>query len=133
MELSILVVCLALLQYIYLSFLVGRARIKYGIKAPATAGHPLFERQLRVQQNTLEQLVLFIPVQFMFPLLAENIGWPGYEIAAGLGVVWLIGRALYARSYVLDPLSRRAGFLLTIVPSVLLLVGSIICVLISSL
>jgi glutathione S-transferase len=130
-ELAILVVCLALLQYLYFAFLVGKARARYGIKAPATAGHPLFERQLRVQQNTLEQLVVFVPVQFTFPFLAENLGWPGYEIAAVLGVVWLIGRGLYARNYVRDPLSRSAGFLLTLVPSALLLAGSLVCVFVS--
>lgn len=131
MELAILVVCLALLQYIYFSFLVGMARTKYGVRAPAVAGHPLFERQLRVQQNTLEQLVVFVPVQFTFPYLAENLGWPGYEIAAVLGVVWLVGRGLYARSYVREPLSRSAGFLLTFAPSVLLLLGTIACVFIT--
>lgn len=131
MELTILVVCLALLQYIYFSFLVGGARAKYGIRAPAMAGHPVFERQLRVQQNTLEQLVIFIPVQFTFPYLAENLGWPGYEIAAALGVVWLIGRGLYARNYVREPLSRSVGFLLTFAPSITLLIGSVVCVFIS--
>lgn len=131
MELAILVVCLALLQYIYFSVLVGRARVKYGIRAPAMAGHQLFERQLRVQQNTLEQLVIFIPVQFTFSWIAENLGWPGYEIAAALGVVWLIGRALYARSYVREPQSRSIGFLLTVAPSIILLAGSLVGVFMS--
>lgn len=131
MELTILVVCLALLQYIYFSIRVGGARAKYGVRAPAMSGHQIFERHLRVQQNTLEQLVIFIPVQFTFPYLAENLGWAGYEIAAALGVVWLIGRALYARNYVREPLSRSIGFMLTIVPSMALLVGSIVCVFIS--
>lgn len=131
MELTILVVCLALLQYIYFAVLVGRSRARYGVKAPATSGHQLFERQLRVQQNTLEQLVIFIPVQFMYPYLAENLGWPAHELAAGLGVIWLIGRGLYARNYVREPSSRSVGFLLTVAPSIALLAGSMIAVFMS--
>lgn len=131
MELVILVVCLALIQYIYFSINVGRARMKYGVRAPAMSGNPVFERYLRVQQNTLEQLILFIPVQFMFAWSADNLQWYGNEIAAALGVVWLVGRGLYARGYVKEPLSRSIGFMLTIVPSMLLLGGSLVAVFVS--
>ncbi|MES2605549.1 MAG: MAPEG family protein [Pseudomonadota bacterium] len=131
MELVILVVCLALIQYIFFTVNVGRARMKYGVRAPAMSGNPVFERYLRVQQNTLEQLVLFIPVQFMFAWSADNLQWYGNEIAAALGVVWLIGRALYARSYVKEPLSRSVGFMLTVVPSMLLLGGALVAVFVS--
>ena len=56
-----LVLCLAIILFIATAIKVGAARGKYGIHAPATSGHPEFERIFRVQQNTLEQLVAFIP------------------------------------------------------------------------
>jgi uncharacterized MAPEG superfamily protein len=130
-ELVILIVVLALFEYIWFSAQTGKARVKYKIVAPAVSGHPVFERHFRVQQNTLEQLIIFIPALFSFGYMAASVGWPGYEIAAALGVVWLIGRALYARSYVRDPKQRGVGFLLTLLPSVTLLVGTLVCVLLT--
>ena len=131
MELVILVTCLALIQYIYFSVNVGRARVKYGVRAPAMSGNPIFERYLRVQQNTLEQLVIFIPVQFMYAWSADNLQWYGSEVAAALGVIWIIGRGLYARSYVKEPLSRSVGFMMTILPSMLMIGGTLVAVFVS--
>ena len=131
MELVILIVVLALLEYIVFFIQVGRARTKYNIKAPAVTGHPVFERHLRVQQNTLEQLIIFIPAIFSYAYVAENIGWAGNEIAAALGVIFLIGRAVYARSYVRDPAGRALGFGLTFLPSAVLLAGTLIGIMIS--
>lgn len=129
MELVILIVVLAVGEYGVFSAQAGLARRRYGIKAPATTGHPVFERYFRVQQNTLEQLVAFVPAVFSFAYMAERVGWPGNEIAAALGVVWLVGRAVYARSYVRDPLQRGIGFILTFVPTAVLLLGTLVCVL----
>lgn len=129
MELVVLVVMLALLQYILFAVQVGNARVKYGIKAPATTGHVAFERHLRVQMNTLEQIVIFIPAAFSFAYLADNLGWYGSQVAAFLGVVYLIGRGIYARAYVQDPAKRSLGFMLSFVPSGLLIVGALVCVL----
>ena len=56
-----LVSALALLLYVVVFMAAGRARRRYDIKAPAVTGAPEFERAFRVQQNTLEQLVWFIP------------------------------------------------------------------------
>src|SRR5690554_1459598 len=112
MELVILIVILALSEFLVFGFQTGMARRKYNIKAPAVTGHPVFERRFRVQQNTLEQLVVFVPAIVSFAWMAEQVGWPGHEIAAALNVVWLIGRVLYARTYVREPLSRAPGFLL---------------------
>jgi glutathione S-transferase len=126
MELVLLVVVLALLQFTYFSIQVGRARGKYSVNAPAMTGHPIFERYLRVQQNTLEQLILFISAEFMYSWVADKQGWAGYQIGAALGVVWLIGRGLYARSYVKDPQSRGIGFMLTFMPSAIMLVGTLV-------
>lgn len=131
MELVVLVVVIALLQYCWFTAQVGRGRVLYGVKAPASSGHPAFERLYRIQMNTLEQLVLFLPAMFMFPLLGEPRGWPAAEIAAAAGVVWIIGRAVYARSYVRDPERRALGFMLTLLPSALLLLGSLVLVLLA--
>ena len=131
MALVILVIVLAVIEYLVFSFQVGMARGKYGVKAPAISGHPVFERYFRVQQNTLEQLVAFVPAITGFAWMAESIGWQGNYIASGLGVIWLIGRFIYATSYVRDPSSRGTGFLMTMGPTAFMLAGTIICILIS--
>ncbi len=86
------------------TWVVGRARGKYQIKAPATSGHPVFERAHRVQMNTLEQTVLFLPTLW----LAANYGFSGWAGIAGL--VWVAGRVWYAVAYLKDPTKRGPGF-----------------------
>jgi glutathione S-transferase len=115
-----IVAVLSLIQFLYLGLQTGQARQKYNIKAPATTGDPTFERYFRVQQNTLEQLVIFIPSLFLFATYVR----PG--IAAILGLVFIAGRVVYARSYVADPEKRSAGFGITFVPNVILLLGGLI-------
>ena len=131
MTIVILIITLAVIEYMVFSFLAGMARDKYGIKAPAVSGHPEFERRLRVQQNTLEQLSAFIPAILAFSWVAESIGWAGNTIASGLGVIWLIGRFVYATSYVRDPSSRAVGFLMTVLPTFVLLGGTLVAILVS--
>ncbi|MEY3660934.1 MAG: hypothetical protein RLZZ169_1760 [Pseudomonadota bacterium] len=129
MQLVILVVTLALVQFIYFGIRVGSARLKYNIPAPAMSGHPVFERHLRVEQNTKEQLLVFIPAIFMFAWQGQQVGVPyATEGAAALGVIWLIGRGLYARAYVRDPQRRGPGFMLTALPSMLLLLATLVAV-----
>jgi glutathione S-transferase len=99
-----LVTLLLLLQYIVFTGLVGKARIDYGIKAPATSGHELFERAYRIQENTLESLIVTLPAlwlcaEFFSPL-----------VAAALGLVFFIGRILYRAGYMADPEKRGPGF-----------------------
>lgn len=110
---------LALMQYFFFGFLVGRARAKYGIHAPAVAGNEHFERALRVQQNTLEQLVVFLPALFM-----AGIYWPQGMVALA-GMVYLAGRFLYWRTYTANPQSRAFGFLLTVIPSFVLMAAAL--------
>ena len=131
MTLVILIIMLAIIEYMAFTFLTGMARDKHGIKAPAMSGHPEFERRLRVQQNTLEQLIAFIPAIVSFAWVAESIGWAGNTIASGLGVIWLIGRFLYATSYVRDPSSRMIGFLMTLFPTAFLVAGTLVAIVIS--
>jgi hypothetical protein len=61
-----IVIVLALVQFVALGMLVGRARGQYGVKAPSITGHEVFERYFRVQQNTLELLVVFVPAIWLF-------------------------------------------------------------------
>jgi glutathione S-transferase len=120
MTLVHLVIGAALLEYLWFGFAVGKAREKYGVKAPATTGNEIFERSFRVQMNTLEQLVVFIPSIVLFAVYVEP------RIAAALGVVFVIGRAVYFRQYVRDPASRSLGFGLSFTPMLILLAGALI-------
>ena len=118
-----LVSLLALLVYLALSINVSRARRRFGVAVPAVAGHAEFERYIRVQQNTLEQIVLFLPSLWLFALTVGDV-W-----AALIGLIWPIGRILYARGYYQAPANRAPGFIMTVVPSIVLLVGALIGVL----
>ena len=120
MPLTTLVAMIALLEFVTFALLVGRARGAYGVDAPATSGHPEFDKRYRVQMNTLEQLVVFLPAVFAFAWFVGD-GW-----AAGLGAVFVIGRALYARQYVADPASRGPGMMLSFVPNLVLVFGAVI-------
>src|SRR5258705_1565509 len=120
MEILSIVPLLALLEYVLIFLLVGRARAKYGIKAPATSGHEIFERYFRVQQNTLEQLVIFLPALWIF-------GWSlSYGVAALLGLVFIAGRALYLRGYLAAPEQRGLGFAVTGFANLALLRGGLV-------
>lgn len=94
----------ALLLYLVVTINVGRARIKYKVMPPQMTGDPNFERVLRVQQNTLEQLIVFLPALWLFAEFVSPL-W-----AAGLGAVWIIGRILYAWGYYQVAEKRMVGF-----------------------
>jgi uncharacterized MAPEG superfamily protein len=115
-----IVVIVALFQFFGFGFAVARARGRYQCPAPATTGHEIFERYYRVQMNTLEQLVIFIPAIVLFAWLYDP-RW-----AAGLGVIWIIGRLVYFRSYVRDPRTRALGFALTSLPSLGMLAAALV-------
>jgi len=119
MPLVAIVILVALVEYMILGGLVGRARGKYGLKAPATSGNEMFERHFRVHYNTLEQLGVFVPAIWLFAMYVSS-NW-----AAGLGVVFIIGRALYAIGYVRDPGKREVGALLTLVANAPLVLGAL--------
>lgn len=113
------VIALAVIEFFVFGGLVGRARVKYRIEAPAVTGHPVFERYYRVHYNTLEQLVCFIPGMLLF---ATYVSAP---FAAGLGLVFIAGRIVYLRLYVADPTRRGAGFGLSVLPVMILLLGGL--------
>src|SRR5262249_10316110 len=114
-----IVTVLALLEFFWLSLEVGKARSRYGIAAPATTGNELFERHFRVHMNTQEQLVMFLPSLWMFAHFVSPL-W-----AAALGIVFILGRAIYAISYVRDPKSRGLGFGLSFFPTFVMMIGSV--------
>ncbi|HTC15069.1 MAG TPA: MAPEG family protein [Steroidobacteraceae bacterium] len=120
MPLVHLVVGLALLEFFLFGFAVARARGRYQVPAPATHGNEVFERYFRVQMNTLEQLVIFVPSILVFAR------YFGAYLAAALGVLFIIGRAIYFRGYVRAPEQRSIGFALSALPNVVLLLGAII-------
>jgi glutathione S-transferase len=115
-----IVAVLAVLQFFLFGILVGRARRRHEIRAPATSGHELFERAFRVHMNTLEQLVGFLPA-----LLIASVYWRN-DVVAGIGAVYLIGRFLYRHLYLRDPARRRPGFLMTVIPTFTLLALSLV-------
>ena len=115
-----IVTVVALLQFFWFGWQVGVARGKYNIPAPAVSGNEMFERVFRVHMNTLEQLVVFLPALWIFASLISPL-W-----AAGLGAVFIVGRAIYARTYVKDPKSRSVGFAMTALPELALLIGILI-------
>ena len=80
---------------------MGRARGRYGVKAPAVTGHEGFERAYRVQMNTLELLVALLPALYV----AGHYWSPA--LVAGTGAVYLVGRLLYARAYLRDPSGNK--------------------------
>jgi uncharacterized membrane protein YecN with MAPEG domain len=104
MEYVALVTLLLLLQYLGFMMLVGAARAKSGIKAPAVTGDENFERAYRVHTNTLEQLVTTLPALWLSGLYFNPL------VAALLGLAFFLGRILYRAGYVNDPAKRGTGF-----------------------
>ena len=119
MPLVHIVVGLALVQFLFFCFAVGKARGTYKVAAPATTGNEMFERYFRVQMNTLELLVIFVPAILIFGQ------YFGAYVAVALGVIYLVGRLIYFTSYVKDPKSRSMGYGLSALPVMVLLAGSI--------
>ena len=117
MKLVILVATVALLEYAFFGIQVARARGKYGVEAPAVTGDPTFERYHRVHQNSLENLVIFLPGLWLFATYVSEM------VAAVLGVIFILGRAVYARLYVQDPPRRGIGVMMSIPVVWILLLG----------
>jgi len=120
MELVSAVILVALVEYIVFSGLVGRARGKYKVAAPAMTGHPDFERANRVHQNTLESLIVFIPAAWIFGLYV-SARW-----AAALGVVFIVARVIYAIGYLRAAEKRGPGAGITGIVNIVLVVGALI-------
>lgn len=98
--------------------ITGRMRARHGIKAPAVSGHPMFERAYRVQMNTIEQAMMFLPAF----LLAAHYGRAA--VAVVLGAIWLFARVAYLITYLHEPGKRAPAFILGMLAFVLLMAQS---------
>ncbi len=115
-----LITVLALIEYMILGVMVGQARGRYNVAAPATTGDPMFERYFRVHQNTLESLIVFLPALWICGVALSRKG------AALLGLLYIIARVVYARGYLADPAKRSTGAIMTAAASGLLILGSLV-------
>jgi uncharacterized membrane protein YecN with MAPEG domain len=120
MEFVTVIAMLALIQYLFFGMLVGRARGRTGVQAPAVTGDPEFERFFRAHYNTLEQLIVFLPALYAAGYFLNEL------LAVAAGAVFLIGRSLYFRTYVRDPATRGPGMLLTFLANAVLVLGALI-------
>jgi glutathione S-transferase len=114
-----IVTCLAILFYVYTGIRVSRARSAYGVKVPAIAGHPDFERVFRVQMNTLEWMPVFLPALWLFAVYVSD--W----LAASIGLVWIAGRILYLIGYSRAAEKRGPGFGIQALAGLVLLLGAL--------
>jgi glutathione S-transferase len=115
-----LVTVFALIVFFVVTINIGRSRAKFGIKPPEMTGDPEFERTVRVQQNMLEQMVMFLPAMWIFAMVVSPV------YAAGLGAVWVVGRILYAWGYYQAAEKRGPGFGISTLATIALLLGSLI-------
>ncbi|MDP1980794.1 MAPEG family protein [Undibacterium sp.] len=109
-----------LCMYFWNVMVVGRLRVKLQVKAPVMDGPPEFLRAMRVQANTVEQMVFFFPALWLCAI------WSGDIPAALLGVVWLLGRIMYALAYLQDASKRSTGFLVSTLAAIALLLGAVV-------
>ena len=119
MEWIAVITGIALIEYMVFGFRAGSARGKYDVPAPKISGNEIFERHFRVHQNTMEQLVVFIPSLWIFATYTSA------TIAAALGAVFVIARPFYGLAYVADPGKRTAGFAAGFLANVALVLGAI--------
>ncbi len=115
-----IVTLLALLVYFYMSLRVGQARSKFNVPAPATSGNPDFERAFRIHMNTLEWLPLFLVSLWLFA-----IAWGSDLVAAGIGLIWIVGRILYLTGYSRAAEARGPGFGIQALAAAVLLFGAL--------
>ena len=114
-----LVTCLAILFYFFTSIQVSKARTAFGIKVPATSGHPDFERVFRVQMNTLEWMPIFLPSLWLFAIYIGDL------YAAVLGLIWIAGRVLYLTGYSQAAAKRGRGFAVQALAGIILWAGAL--------
>ena len=114
-----LVTLLSLLVYFWMSLRVAQARGKSGIQAPTMTGDPLLERAVRAHYNTLEWLPIFLPSMWLFAIYWNDL------VAAAMGVVWIVGRIVYALGYAADPAKRSTGFMIQSIAVAVLLFGAL--------
>ena len=118
MHLSAWATLAVLAVYLWTGYNAGKARVTYKVTAPSMDGPPEFLRAVRVQANTLEQLPLVLPPLWMCAYFLGD-AW-----AAGGGVLWCIGRVVYALAYYAFPPSRAPGYLISLLACAALMAGT---------
>jgi glutathione S-transferase len=113
------VTLLDMVLYQAITFKVIRARGKYKVVAPSTDGPEPFQRILRVQANTVEQLVVHLPLLWIAAFAMDDM------FAAAFGAVWILGRILYARGYYRKAKRRTKGFVIGMVVNIILFLGAL--------
>lgn len=115
-----IVTIVSLLVYLATAVLVARARATYKVAAPAMSGPPAFERAVRIQANTLEWLPIYLVSLWLFAVFVSA------AIAAGLGLVWIVGRVLYMQGYMADAAKRGPGFIIQAGATLALALGALV-------
>ena len=115
-----LVTLLAIALYFFLATRVAAARGRFGVKHPATTGNPDFERVFRAHVNTLEWMPVFLPAIWLAALYMSDT-W-----AAAVGIVWIVGRALYLHGYTQAAEKRELGFFIQALAAGVLWVSALI-------
>jgi len=105
--------------YFVLTYNVGRARGKHKVVAPSTDGPEVFQRVMRVHVNTVEQLLMHLPLLWLAACAMDDV------FAASFGAVWLLSRILYARGYYRKAKSRMKGFVIGIFINIILFMGAL--------
>ncbi|HVP83162.1 MAG TPA: MAPEG family protein [Rhizomicrobium sp.] len=119
---SAIVTILAILLYTFMMIRVGQMRGKHGVTAPATTGHPEFERAFRIHYNTLESLTVFMALLWLATIYFHMLPW----LPALVGLIWVIGRFLYMTGYMADPSKRGTGFTIATLSQLALLIIAVI-------
>jgi glutathione S-transferase len=114
-----IVSCIALLIYYYTLLMSGLARGRFDVAAPSHDGPEEYQRYVRAHQNTLEHLVLFLPGLWLFVVAVDPI-W-----ASAIGIMWPIGRLMYARGYYQEAAKRQVGLVISMLPIYVLILGSL--------
>lgn len=120
MRYTILATFAALLAYVWFFIKVGKARKEFGIEAPRTSGNINFERVFRVQQNTIEHLVIFLPGLFIFGFYVSD------DFGGLLGLAWTGARCIHAAESYANAKRRGIGTALTALIELVLLIGGTI-------
>ena len=114
-----IVTLLSLLVYVWMILRIPFARKRTGIDAPAMTGDPELERHIRIQANTVEWLVIYLPALWLFAIYWNDL------FAAAMGVVWIVGRIIYALGYAADPKKREVGFMIQALATAILVFGAL--------
>lgn len=115
-----IVSALALLVYYFTLFKAGMARGRFNVPAPSHDGPEEYQRYVRAHLNTLEHLALFLPGIWLFAFAVSPV-W-----AAGIGIIWPIGRLMYALGYYENADKRSIGLYISMPPIYIFVLGSLI-------